>query len=102
MYNTQYKYTRYKYIHTYTYNAIKIDFVTLYNLAFYAIYCKYVARYSDGSGFCAVSNCTRNISAKMELLNGGEPIKIEGCTSKLLNGSPNFVHFVGAEFNLRY
>jgi len=43
---------------------------------------------------------TRNISAKMELLNGDEPIKIEGRTSKLLNGSPNFVHFVGTKFNL--
>lgn len=50
----------------------------------------------------AVSKCTRNISTKMELLNGGEPIKIEGRTSKLLNDSPNFVHFVGTEFNLQH
>lgn len=49
----------------------------------------------------AVSKCTWNISTKMELLNG-EPIKIEGRTSKLLNGSPNFVHFVGTEFNLQH
>ena len=50
----------------------------------------------------ATSKCTRNISTKMELLNGGEPIKIEDRTSKLLNGSSNFVHFVGTEFNLRH
>lgn len=48
-----------------------------------------------------VSKCMRNISTKMKLLNG-EPIKIEGRTSKLLNGSPNFVHFVGTKFNLRH